>query len=141
VLTDRGFLSPPRDMLKSFIVAGIISGGFIFLFSIIGLYGKAFALPANPSVSVPASFGLVMMLLFNGIMLLSGGSTIDSTFTSVSKLTALDWKPATRNAGTLTTGRIAILIFAIVGNLPLLTVYAGDKVRRLSPPRPSAARW
>ena len=128
VLTDRGFLSPPRDMLKSFILAGILSGGFIFLFSIIGLYGKAFGLPANPSVSVPASFGLVMMLLFNGIMLLSGGSTIDSTFTSVSKLTALDWKPNTRGAGRLTTGRIAILIVAIVGNLPLLTVYAGDKV-------------
>jgi len=98
VLTDRGFLSPPRDMLKSFILAGILSGSFIFLFSIIGLYGKAFGLPANPSVSVLASFGLVMMLLFNGIMLLSGGSTIDSTFTSVSKLTALDWKPNTRAA-------------------------------------------
>jgi Na+/proline symporter len=128
VLTDRGFLSPPRDMLKSFILAGIISGSFIFLFSIIGLYGKAFGLPANPSVSVPASFGLVMMLLFNGIMLLSGGSTIDSTFTSVAKLSALDWNPNARGAGTLTTGRIAILIVAVVGNLPLLTIYAGDKV-------------
>ena len=128
VLTDRGFLSPPREMLKSFILAGIMSGGFIFLFSIIGLYGKAFGLPANPSVSVRASFGLVMMLLFNGIMLLSGGSTIDSTFTSVSKLTALDWKPNLRGEGKLTTGRIAILIVAVVGNLPLLTIYAGDKV-------------
>lgn len=58
VLTDRGFLSPPRDMLKSFILAGIMSGGFIFLFSVIGLYGKSFGLPANPSISVPASFGL-----------------------------------------------------------------------------------
>jgi Na+/proline symporter len=128
VLTDRGFLSPPRDMLKSFILAGIMSGGFIFLFSVIGLYGRSFGLLANPSVSVPASFGLVMMLLFNGIMLLSGGSTIDSTFTSVSKLTALDWKPNMRGAGRLTTGRIAILIVAVVGNLPLLTIYAGDKV-------------
>ena len=128
VLTDRGFLSPPRDMLKSFILAGIISGSFIFLFSIIGLYAKAFGLPANPSVSVPASFGLVMMLAFNGIMLLSGGSTIDSTFTSVAKLSALDWKPAAYGSGTLTSGRIAILVVAVVGNLPLLTVYAGDKV-------------
>jgi hypothetical protein len=69
-----------------------------------------------------------MMLLFNGIMLLSGGSTIDSTFTSVAKLSALDWKPNGRSVGTLTTGRIAILIVAVVGNLPLLTIYAGDKV-------------
>lgn len=128
VLTDRGFISPPRDMLKSFILAGIISGSFIFLFSIIGLYAKAFGLPANPSVSVPASFGLVMMPLFNGIMLLSGGSTIDSTFTSVAKLSALDWKPASNGSGTLTSGRIAILVVAVFGNLPLLTIYAGDKV-------------
>ena len=115
-------------MLKSFILAGVMSGGFIFLFSVIGLYGNAFGLPANPSVSVPASFGLVMMLLFNGIMLLSGGSTIDSTFTSVSKLTALDWQPNMREAGRPTTGRIAILIVAVVGNLPLLAIYAGDKL-------------
>ncbi|MBK5650121.1 MAG: hypothetical protein I4N50_00710, partial [Rhizobium sp.] len=130
VLTDRGFLSSPRDMLKSFILAGLLSGGFIFLFSIIGLYGRAFGLPSNPSVSVPASFGLIMMLVFNGIMLLSGGSTIDSTFTSVAKLSALDWRPNVVNAGgrSLTTGRVAILIVAIVGNLPLLTIYAGDKV-------------
>ena len=80
VLTDRGFISEPRDMLKSFMIAGVLSGSFIFLFSIIGLYGKAYGLPANPSVTVPASFGLIMMLMFNGIMLLSGGSTIDFDF-------------------------------------------------------------
>lgn len=129
VLTDRGFISPPRDMLKSFILAGIVSGGFIFLFSIIGLYGRAFGLAANPSVSVPAAFGFPMMLVFNGIMLLSGGSTIDSTFTSVAKLTALDWRPNLSKSinGNLTAGRIAILIVAVVGNLPLLTIYAGDR--------------
>lgn len=130
VLTDRGFISEPRVMLKSFIIAGVLSGSFIFLFSIIGLYGKAYGLPANPSVSVPASFGLVMMLIFNGIILLSGGSTIDSTFTSVAKMSALDWRSdGTRQFGSrLTTGRLAILAVAILGNLPLLTVYAGDKV-------------
>lgn len=130
VLTDRGFISEPRDMLKSFIIAGVLSGGFIFLFSIIGLCGKAYGLPANPSVTVPASFGLIMMLMFNGIMLLSGGSTIDSTFTSVAKLSALDWKnEGIQQFGTrLTTGRIAILAVAILGNLPLLSIYAGDKI-------------
>jgi len=129
VLTDQGFISAPRDMLKSFIFAGILSGGFIFLFSITGLYGRAFGLAANPSVTVPASFGLVMMLVFNGIMLLSGGSTIDSTFTSVAKLTALDWRgSAPGPLSSLTVGRIAILVVSVVGNLPLLTIYAGDKV-------------
>lgn len=130
VLTDRGFISKPRDMLKSFIIAGVLSGGFIFLFSIIGLYGRAYGLASNPSVSVPASFGLIMMLMFNGIMLLSGGSTIDSTFTSVAKLSALDWRnDRLQQLGSrLTTGRIAILLVAIIGNLPLLSIYAGDRI-------------
>jgi len=130
VLTDRGFISEPRNMLKSFIIAGVLSGGFILLFSIIGLYGKAYGLPANPSVTVPASLGLVMMLMFNGIMLLSGGSTIDSTFTSVAKLSALDWKnDRIQHFGSrLTIGRMAILAVAVLGNLPLLSIYAGDRI-------------
>ncbi len=129
VMTDRGFLNAPRDMLKSFALAAVMSGGFIFLFSLIGLYGKALGLAANPSVSVPASFGLMMMLAFNGIMLLSGGSTIDSTFTSVAKLAARDWNNQRNepSATHLTTGRIAIIVVAIIGNLPLLTIYLGDK--------------
>ncbi|MGE0521654.1 MAG: hypothetical protein AB7O60_01295 [Variibacter sp.] len=130
VMTDRGFLSKPKDMLKSFILAGILSGAAIFLFSFIGLYGRAYGLPANPTVSVPASFGLIMMMIFNGVMLLSGGSTIDSTFTSTAKLSALDWRGGwTEVAGKhLTTGRLAILAAAVIGNLPLLSIYAGDRV-------------
>lgn len=129
VLTDRAFLNPPRAMLKSFVIAGALSGGFIFLFGIIGLYARAFGLSANPSVSVPAAFGLTMMLVFNGIMLLSGGSTIDSTFTSVAKLAARDWhsdwsEPSARH---LSKGRLSVLAIAVLGNLPLLTVYLGNK--------------
>lgn len=130
VLTDRGFLNEPKDMLKSFLLAGFLSGSFIFLFGLIGLYGRAFGLPANPSLSVPASIGLPMMLIFNGIMLLSGGSTIDSTFTSVSKMVARDWRGEWKEASAshLTRGRIAILVVAVIGNLPLLSVYLGDKM-------------
>lgn len=130
VLTDRGFLNPPRDMLKSFLIAGVLSGGFIFLFSFIGVYGKAFGLPPNPSASVPAALGLTMMLVFNGIMLLSGGSTIDSTFTSVAKVAARDWRNDWSEAlgRHLTIGRFAVLVAAVAGNLPLLTIYLGDKV-------------
>jgi SSS family solute:Na+ symporter len=130
VMTDRGFLNSPRNMLKSFALATVMSGAFIFLFSFIGLYGKAFGLAANPSVSVPASFGLMMMLAFNGIMLLSGGSTIDSTFTSVAKMAARDWtaQRSEPSVSQLTTGRIAIIAVAIIGNLPLLTIYLGDRI-------------
>jgi len=129
VLTDRGFVSPPKQMLKSFVLAGILSGGFIFLFSFVGFYAAVVGLPPNPSASVPAAFGLTMMLVFNGIMLLSGGSTIDSTFASVSKLTARDWSNA-RGDGTLRelrVGRYAVIAIAILGNLPLLTIYLGDR--------------
>ena len=130
VLTDRGFLNRPAQALRSFILAGVLSGSFIFLFSLIGLYGLDFGLGKPSSVTVPAAFGLPMLMVFNAIMLMTGGSTIDSTLTSISKLAARDWRrqldnPTPRH---LTIGRIAIVIVAIVGNLPLLTIYLGDKI-------------
>ncbi len=130
VMTDRGFLNRPDQMLRSFLLAGLLSGAFIFLFGFIGLYARAFGISGDPSLAVPASFGLLMMLVFNGIMLLSGGSTIDSTFTSVAKFAARDWTNARGDIASrhLSLGRIAIVIVAIVGNLPLLSIYLGDKI-------------
>ena len=130
VLTDRGFLNAPGQALRAFLLAGVLSGSFIFLFSLIGLYGRAFGLEANPAVSVPASLGIPMLMLFNGIMLVSGGSTIDSAFTSVSKLAGRDWRNEALDATVrnVTVGRIGILVVAVVGNLPLLTIYMGDRV-------------
>jgi solute:Na+ symporter, SSS family len=130
VMTDRGFLNPPRQALKSFLLAAVLSGSFIFLFSFIGLHGLAFGMAKDPSINVPTSFGLPMLMAFNAMMLLSGGSTIDSTFTSVAKLVARDWRsnvmdPKPRH---MSAGRIAIVVVAIIGNLPLLTLYLGDKV-------------
>jgi len=37
------------------------------------------------------AFGLPMLLVFNAVMLTSAGSTIDLTFASSAKLTAVDW--------------------------------------------------
>ena len=130
VLTDRGFLNRPDQALRSFLLASALSGSFIFLFSLIGLYGLSFGLGTPTSVTVPASFGLPMLLAFNAIMLMTGGSTIDSTLTSVAKLAARDWRadgldPAPRH---LRVGRIALVVIAVVGNLPLLSIYLGDRV-------------
>jgi solute:Na+ symporter, SSS family len=130
VLTDRGFLNRPDQALRSFLLAALLSGSLIFLFSLIGLYGRAHGLGANPTVSVPASFGVPMLMMFNAIMLMSGGSTVDSTFTSVAKLAGRDWRndaldPTPRN---VSTGRAAILAVALLGNLPLLTIYMGDRI-------------
>lgn len=130
VLTDRGFLNRPKQALQSFLIAAILSGGFIFLFSVIGLYGLAFGLGKPASVTVPAAFGLSMLMVFNAIMLMTGGSTIDSTFTSIAKLAGRDWRGHALDASArnVTTGRVAIVTVAIVGNLPLLSIYLGDKV-------------
>ena len=134
VLTDRGFLNRPRQQLAAFLLAAVLSGSFILLFSVIGLYGLAFNLPQPPSLTVPASLGLPMLLAFNAIMLMTGGSTIDSTLTSIAKLAGRDWRAGGMQAAgeataqQMRTGRIALVVVAVVGNLPLLTLYLGDRL-------------
>lgn len=91
VMTDRAFITSPKVMFKGFVLAGLISGGFIFLFSFVGLYARAFAVEGSPILAVPVLFSLPMLLVFNAIMLTSAGSTLDSTFSSVAKLGARDW--------------------------------------------------
>ena len=43
VLTDRAFLASPKAMLISFLIAGLISGTFIFLFAFMGIFGNMVA--------------------------------------------------------------------------------------------------
>jgi len=130
VLTDRGFITSPKTMLKGFFLAGLIGGGFIFLFGFVGIYGALEGLGGNPSLAVPASFGITMLLIVNAIMMTSAGSTLDSTFASTAKLTARDWS-GEKDAPTerqLTTGRKAVIIIAVLGNLPLFSLYLGAEV-------------
>ena len=130
VMTDRAFITGPRTMVKAFIWAGLVSGGFILLFSSVGLYARAFGVEGSPSLNVPALFGLPMLLVFNAIMLTSAGSTLDSTFSSVAKLGARDWsnrkgRPTETQAY---VGRWWIVVIALLGNVPLLSIYLGDRV-------------
>lgn len=130
VLTDRAFITRPKVMIKAFMLAGLLAGGFILLFSTIGLYGRAIGLSGNMSVGVPASLGLPMLLIFNAIMLTSAGSTLDSTFSSAAKLSGRDW-PGRAGAATdaeFRYGRWVMVVIAIAGNIPLLGVYMGDSV-------------
>ena len=69
-----------------------------------------------------------MLLIFNGIMLLTGGSTLDSTFTSAAKLSARDWTGQCDAKRQLGAGRIAVLAIAVLGNLPLLSIYLGPRI-------------
>ncbi|MDH5748531.1 MAG: hypothetical protein OEY85_04385 [Rhodospirillales bacterium] len=134
VLTDRGFITTPKTMLRGFFLAGLVSGGFIFLFGFVGLYARSFGLEGNPAVSVPGAFGLPLMLIANAIMLTSAGSTLDSTFASAAKLAARDWTRDLTQQSSVTPpakmslGRTAIIFIAGLGNLPLLSIYFGDQV-------------
>ncbi|NJN05039.1 MAG: Na+/proline symporter [Leptolyngbyaceae cyanobacterium SL_1_1] len=130
VMTDRAFITSPKVMFRGFVLAGIVSGGFILLFSTVGLYARAYGIEGNATLAVPALFGLPMLLVFNAIMLTSAGSTLDSTFSSVAKLGARDWsnrkdKPTEAQAF---IGRWWIAAIAVLGNLPLLSIYLGDRV-------------
>ncbi|MBE0533944.1 MAG: Na+/proline symporter [Rhodospirillales bacterium] len=130
VMTDRAFLTRPGVMLRAFLLAGLVSGGFILLFSGVGLYARAMGLAGDPSVAVPAALGLPMMLVFNAIMLTSAGSTLDSTFASAAKVGARDWAndeapPTERHSA---RGRKVMLAIALLGNLPLLAIYLGGQV-------------
>ncbi len=84
----------------------------------------------NPSLAMPASFGITMLLVVNAVMLTSAGSTLGSTFASTAKLTARDWSsendvPTERQ---LTTGRKAVIVIVVQGNLPLFSLYLGSEV-------------
>ncbi len=130
VLTDRGFITSPRTMVAGFVLAGLISGGFVLLFSLVGVYARSAGLAGPAAVAVPAAMGLPMLLVFNAIMLTSGGSTLDSTFASAAKLAAVDW-PGRHGEPTehqRRVGRWALIAIAVLGNLPLLSLYLGDQV-------------
>ncbi len=130
VMTDRAFITQPKTMVKGFILAGLVAGLFIFLFSGVGLYARALGLEGNPSISLPAAYGLPMLLVFNAIMLTSAGSTLDSTFAATAKLGARDWgndytPPTDSHAN---RGRWLMVAIAVLGNLPLFTIYLSDNV-------------
>lgn len=130
VMTDRAFITNPSRMVKGFVLAGLVAGGFILLFSLVGLFSRSQGLEGPAVVAVPGAFGLPMLLVFNAIMLTSAGSTLDSTFASAAKLGARDWNNdySVATEGHALRGRILMLALALLGNLPLLSIYLGDNL-------------
>ena len=130
VLTDRAFVNPPRKMVLSFVVAAVLGAGLILLFAIVGLYALVEGIEGKATTAVPAAIGLWMTLVFNAVMLTSAGSTLDSTFSSSAKLAARDWRTRTSppDERQRRWGRTVMIAVAVLGNLPLLSVYMGDRV-------------
>lgn len=137
VLTDRGFISSPKTTLKSFLLASVFGGLCIVLFSIIGVYAQKEGMQGQAAVEVGKAFGVVILLVINFIMITSAGSTLDSTFSSFSKLLAVDLNLG-RN---LRFGRSAMVAIAVLGTIPVFldakilsaTTISGTMVIGLTP--------
>lgn len=137
VLTDRGFVSGPKVTLKSFLWASVFGALCIVLFSIIGVYAQSQGMHGQAAVEVGKAFGIVILLVINFIMITSAASTLDSTFSSFSKLLAIDL-----NLGkTLKFGRWSMVIIAVLGTIPVFldaeilsaTTISGTMVIGLTP--------
>ncbi|MDT0556283.1 sodium:solute symporter family transporter [Patiriisocius hiemis] len=137
VLTDRGFLSSPKVTRKSFLWASILGAVCIVLFSIIGVYAQSQGMKGQAAVEVGKAFGVIILLVINFIMITSAASTLDSTFSSFSKLLAVDLKLGDN----LTFGRASMAGIAILGTIPVFldaeilsaTTISGTMVIGLTP--------
>lgn len=137
VLTDRGFISSPKVTRKSFLWASILGAFCIIFFSFIGIYAQTQGLDGQAAVAVGKAFGVVLLLIINFIMITSAASTLDSTFSSFSKLLAVDL-----NLGkSVSFGRLAMVVVAILGTIPVFlnaeilsaTTISGTMVIGLTP--------
>lgn len=137
VLTDRAFIASPKVTRKSFLWASVLGGLCIVLFSIIGVYAKTKGITGDAAFEVGKAFGVVILLVINFIMITSAASTLDSTFSSFSKLVSLDL-----NLGkSVTFGRLSMVIVALLGTIPIFlnadilsaTTISGTMVIGLTP--------
>ena len=139
VMTDRGFISDINTTLKSFLTAGVIGATSIILFSFVGIYGMQEGVSGQAPVEVAKLLGVPMMLLVNFIMITSAASTLDSSFSSFSKLTVLDLKVVKKV--TISNGRWMMVLLTIVGTAPVFlnpeilsaTTVSGTMVIGLAP--------
>ncbi|HEY5762953.1 MAG TPA: hypothetical protein VIS73_07075 [Rhodocyclaceae bacterium] len=146
VLTDRGFLTEEKTMLRSFIVAGLLGFVAILAFSLVGVHARleGIAGGGNVPAAVARGLGFAGFFAMVAVMVSSAASTLDSTFSSLSKSVAQELpllaarQPST-NARRV--GLAAMIVFAIVGNLPMIagtdilkaTTISGTMVIGLAP--------
>eukprot|EP00775_Hariotina_reticulata_P012830 gene12830-12958_t len=166
VLTDRAFLGEPGTMVRAFVAGGIMAILFIFLFSFVGIFGAMAAVLRPETVpcdiyagmlggqpaAVAKYFGTAVFSIVNLIFLISSCTVLDSTFASTSKLFGPELMGSITRGRPLPpqmatqrhawAGRIAIVLMAAVGTLPLIagpsaldaTTISGTMVVGLGPP-------
>jgi hypothetical protein len=146
VLTDRGFITEERTMLRAMIVAGVLGFICIFTFSLVGVHARIEGLPAGDNMpgEVALAFGIVPYLLMTLVMIMAAGSTVDSTFASVAKSVGQELPLlAGRTPGqrAVAVGMWTMVAFAVLGNLPMIagtdilkaTTVSGTMVMGLAP--------
>ena len=146
VLTDRGFICEEKKMLKCFTVAGLLGFVAILLFSFIGIDARLAGLAdvTDAAQVVAQGMGVGAFFLMAAMMVMCAGSTLDSTFSSLAKLTARDLpavlgKDPHKKARWIGIG--FMVVFAIVGNLPMVmgtdvikaTTISGTMIMGLGP--------
>ena len=146
VLTDRGFICEEKKMLKCFTVAGLLGFVAILLFSFIGIDARLSGLEGVTDAAqvVAQGMGIAAFFLMAVMMIMCGGSTLDSTFSSLAKLTARDLpailgKDPHKKARWIGIG--FMVVFAFLGNLPMImgtdilaaTTISGTMIMGLGP--------
>ena len=146
VLTDRGFITREKTMLRAFIVAGILGFLAILAFSLVGIHARLEGMKVSSNVPADVARGLGFAGFFAMVvvMVTSAGSTLDSTFTSLSKLVARELPLLAGRLPSpkaMTIGSLTMVAFALLGNLPMIagtdilkaTTISGTMVIGLAP--------
>jgi hypothetical protein len=162
VLTDRAFVNSPRKMLSAFTLAGLLGAAFIVLYSLIGVHLQLGGQhgPGDAPVRAAALLGSGALVVISVLMMNSAGACVDSTFTAVARFVSVDLageggahpsgfrgliaplRRFTERDHGVRLGRLCMLAFAVLGNLPLLwhadilkaTTVSGTMVLGLAPP-------
>ncbi len=122
VMMDRGFLADRRTTRLSFLHACWISVICILAFGLLGVYAGVMKMEGEDMVrTLTRLIGDSTMVLFNIALIISAISTLDSTFSSASKLTIIDMNMATATAR---NGRISMALFLLGG---LVFLFLGSK--------------
>ena len=146
VLTDRGFISEEKSMLRAFTLAGVLGFVAILAFSLIGVHATLGGIEAGGNVpaALAKSLGVGALIVMTLVMISAAGSTLDSTFSSLARLSGREL-PALlqRDLGqkAIGAGMATMLVFALLGNLPMLagtdilkaTTISGTMVIGLAP--------
>ncbi len=146
VLTDRGFISEEKSMLRAFVIAGVVGFLGILTFSLVGVHARleGLTVAGNAPLAVAHGLGAAALFVMTVVMMSSAGSTLDSAFASLAKSLAHDvavLSPRRLGPPSVRTGIWIMAAFAVLGNLPMLagtdilkaTTISGTMVMGLAP--------